>query len=253
MKGKITFIQILLIIVLLLSGFEYFKDRMDKSESHNDFQKLQEEVSERSDKTDIILKSEKDDMGMLIKYKDLYNRNNDLAGWVKIDGTNIDYPVMHTPQSNAYYLHRDINREYSSAGTPVLDFQCDTVNMSDNMIVYAHNMKNGTMFHDLLNYSDEKYYSDHKIINFDTLYEQGRYEVFSVIVTKVGSADEFKYYEFVDFKDKDEFNKFISECKRRTLINTGIEPLYEDRILTLSTCSYNTDNERFVVFARKIS
>ena len=109
------------------------------------------------------------------------------------------------------------------------------------------------MFHDLLNYSDEKYYSDHKIINFDTLYEQGRYEVFSVIVTKVGSADEFKYYEFVDFKDKDEFNKFISECKRRTLINTGIEPLYEDRILTLSTCSYNTDNERFVVFARKIS
>ncbi len=250
MKGKIALIQVLLIFTVVMVLINVFEDSGDKSKSKNEFVSLKEQIEVVGMETENEEPSYTQD-GMLTKYMPLYQRNNDFSGWIEIEGTKIDYPVMHNTQSNAYYLHRNFNREDSSAGIPFLDFQCTLNPRSDNMIVYSHNMKNGEMFHDLLNYKDINYYKEHTTVKYDTLYETGRYEIFAVTRTRVGASNEFKYYEYIDFKDETEFNLFIKRALEKSLYDTGITPVFGDKLLTLSTCSYNADNERFVVFCKK--
>ncbi len=248
MKGKIALIQVLLIFTVIMVLINVFEDSGEKSKSKNEFETLKEQVEVIDTEVNEISYEEN---GMLSRYMPLYQRNNDFSGWIEIEGTKIDYPVMHNTQSNAYYLHRNFNREDSNAGIPFLDFQCMINPRSDNIIIYSHNMKNGEMFHDLLNYKDINYCKEHNKVKYDTLYETGDYEIFAVIRTKVGSANEFKYYNYINFNDEADFNAFVNTAIERSLYNTGVIPVFGDKLLTLSTCSYNTDNERFVVFCKK--
>ena len=252
MKGKITLIQILLICVLVICSYLVVDNLIKKERDKVGFEKIKNEVATISPVTSDEPLTEEIKQQRLNVYKDLYERNNDTVGWIRILGTQIDYPVLHNTQSNAYYLHRNFEREYSSSGIPFLDYQCKSDATSDNTIIYAHNMRNGTMFHDLLKYADKSFYDTHKTVEFDTLTDLGTYEVFAVIRTKVGSKNEFKYYDFVEADSPAEFDSFVSECISNSLYKTNIIPQYGDKLLTLSTCSYNTDNERFVVFAKKI-
>ncbi len=250
MKGKITLIQVLLIFVVIICGVTIAGDIMDKYGEKKKLETVKQELATpaptQSNMTEEEIRAQR-----IGRVKDLYTRNNDTVGWVEIEGTAVNYPVLHNTQSNAYYLHRDVNRQYSSSGIPFLDYQCKGDGTSDNTIIYAHNMRNGTMFHDLLNYADEAFYNEHKTIMFDTATDIGEYEIFSVLRTKVGAKDEFSYYDFIDAKTPAEFDIFVAECIKRTLYKTDIIPQYGDKLLTLSTCSYNADNERFVVFAKK--
>lgn len=248
MKGKIALIQVLLIFTVIMVLINVFEDSGEKSKSKNEFETLKEQVEVIDTEVNEISYEEN---GMLSRYMPLYQRNNDFSGWIEIEGTKIDYPVMHNTQSNAYYLHRNFNREDSNAGIPFLDFQCMINPRSDNIIIYSHNMKNGEMFHDLLNYKDINYYKEHNKVKYDTLYETGEYEIFAVIRTKVGSSNEFKYYNYINFNDEAGFNSFVNTAIERSLYNIGVIPVFGDKLLTLSTCSYNTDNERFVVFCKK--
>ena len=190
--------------------------------------------------------------GILTRYHALYEQNNDMAGWIRIDGTVIDYPVLYNSEGNAFYLHRNFKKENSDAGIPFLDYQCDRAGNSDNMIVYGHNMRNGTMFHDLLKYANEGFYKEHRYVRFDTVYNRCVYEVFSAFRVKVGSKDEFRYYDFINSTTAGEYDSFVSSCKAHGLYDTGITPSYREKLLTLSTCSYNSGNERFVIVARLV-
>lgn len=190
--------------------------------------------------------------GMLQGYYDAYVRNNDMVGWITVSGTKIDYPVMQRKDSNEYYLHKNFEREYSYSGLPFMDFQCDLTLPSDNIIIYAHNMKDGSMFAALLDYEDKEFYESHKIISFDTNYSRGSYEVFAVFSVKIGAKDEFKYYETTEFESEDEFKKYIKRAEDLSYYDTDAEVNAGDSILTLSTCSYNRSNERTVVMAKKI-
>lgn len=248
MKGKITLIQILLIFVLVICGVNLYKDYAHKRQDEQGFEDLKKvEATQNPDET------ADDEEVRFARYKELYEKNTDFVGWIKINDTNIDYPVVQNKTSNAYYLHRDFEREYSSSGIPFMDFQCDAYATSDNTVIYAHNMRNGTMFHDLLKYADEEFLKNHTIVEFDTRNNTAKYEVFAVIRTKVGSEKEFKYYDFINAKTPADFDAFIKECIRLSIHKTEIIPGHGEKILTLSTCSYNTDNERFVVFARRIA
>lgn len=255
MKGKITLIQILLFCVIGICAFLVIDNAGNKSKEKDEFESIKAEMPTFSPDNNSVDSEELSDEAKeqrLNAYKDIYELNNDMVGWVRIRDTAIDYPVMHNRQSNAYYLHRNIQREYSSSGTPFLDYQCKGDATSDNTIIYAHNMRNGTMFHDLLKYSEKEFYDSHKTVEFDTMENFGMYEVFAVIRTKVGSKNEFKYYDFINAKTPADFDKFISTCISLSLYKTNLIPKYGEKILTLSTCSYNTDNERFVVFAKKL-
>ncbi len=194
-----------------------------------------------------------EDLEILEEYKILYNKNKKLIGWLKIDDTNIDYPVMQTVD-NEYYLRHNINQEYDRNGSIFLDKDCDFVNRSTNLIVYGHHMKSGNMFGKLDLYSDQDYYEEHKYINFDTIYEKGVYEIMYVFRSRIYAEDEivFKYYQFINANSETEFNSYMKEMAAMSLYDTGVTAEYGDELLTLSTCDNYTDYGRFVVVAKKV-
>lgn len=253
MKGKITLIQILLICVFLICSLMLISEHIEKNRDINELDTVIRTAPKQDQAAADNESGAEDSTEKLNKYKSLYELNNDTVGWIRISDTNIDYPVLQNTQSNAYYLHRDFEREYNSSGIPFMDYQCRSDATGDNTVIYAHNMRNGTMFHDLLKYKRREFYEQHKTIEFDTLDELGKYEIFAVLHTNVGVENEFKYYEFINAETSSEFDDFVSECIKRSIYKTDIVPVYGDRLLTLSTCSYNSGNERFVVFARKIT
>lgn len=197
---------------------------------------------------------EVDGKRILSKYVNLYKRNNDFIGWLTIEGTVIDYPVMQSMYDEEYYLRRDFDKEYSYAGTLFIDTSCNVEKPSDNIIIYGHHMNTGKMFHELEEYEDEDYYEKHKFITFDTIYGSGTYEVIAAYRTKIYDEDYtgFKYYEFFDARDSVEFENYVSNSKSLTPYNIEASAKYGDSLITLSTCAYHTENGRFVVVARKM-
>lgn len=185
-------------------------------------------------------------------YAALYEMNQDFIGWLSISGTSIDYPVMQTPDDPEYYIDKDFNGNMDANGTLFLDARCTLV--SDNLIVYGHNMKSGRMFGTLEEYEDEAYYQKHPEICFDTLEEDGTYEIIAVFLSQVYSndSDVFKFYDYTEFHTREVFDAFIDNIKALSLYDTGVEAAYGDSLLTLTTCEYSRENGRFVVVARCI-
>lgn len=186
-------------------------------------------------------------------YKAVYEQNTDTIGWIKIEGTKIDYPVMQRKDEPNYYLKRDFYGNYSDYGVPYVMEECD-VGTSDNLIIYGHHMKNGSMFSNLIYYQRKKlnYYNSHKDIQFDT-FENGdaTYRIFAAI--EAGNDDDILH--FISAENKEVYDKFISECKRRSLFDTGITPQYGDKLITLATCRFDwmgKINGKFLVIAVKI-
>lgn len=194
---------------------------------------------------------------ILKKYYDIYTENNDFVGWLKIGGTDIDYPVMYTPEDEEYYIHKDFDGNYNFAGCLFIDTSSalTQASCSDNILIYGHNMKGGTMFHDLLKYEDEDFYKGHRYITFDTIYETGTYEVIGALRTEIyekNDTSHYHYYEFFDAETKEEFDEYISFVKAGTPYETEGSAEYGDRLITLSTCAYHADEGRYIVVAKKI-
>lgn len=194
------------------------------------------------------------DLTVLKKYKKLYGQNKDLAGWLSIEGTNIDYPVMQTGKKNSdYYLHHDFEKQESDHGTLFLDARNDYVNRDTNLIIYGHNMRDGTMFGGLKSFMDKEYMEQHKEIVFDTIYEKARYEVVAVCLSKVNYQDDqvFRYYNFLNAANKEEFNAFLANIQQLTVFDQTIDISYGDELLTLSTCNSYIQDGRLFLIAKK--
>lgn len=183
------------------------------------------------------------------KYKALFEKNNDFVGWICIDGTNINYPVMWTPNNPDYYLKHSFEKEYSDYGVPYIDEAC-VMGESNNYVIYGHHMKNETMFHDLCNYASKDFYDEHPIIKFDTLFGFGEYQIVAVFRFDTNN-DTFRYNQFTDM-DEEHFKNFMNSVHLRQLYDTGVDAEYGDHLITLSTCEYTYTNGRFVVVAKKV-
>lgn len=177
--------------------------------------------------------------------------NEDLAGWVYIEDTDINYPVMYLSGDSSLYLHRDFEKKKSPSGTPFLDGTCSLTPPSDNLIVYGHHMKDGSMFAGLLHYEEKAFWEAHPAILFHTIAE-GRqiYEVMSAFAVDMAQEGEVLYY-MSDFTDSGQFSSWYEEVKARSLYDTGVTADYSDSFLTLSTCAYHTYDGRFLVVAKK--
>lgn len=191
------------------------------------------------------------------KFEELYRANHDFVGWIKIDDTNVDYPVMYTPNDNErgeHYIHLDFDEKYSASGLPFIDRNCDLKLPTDNTIIYGHNMNSGKMFHDILKYENEDFYSTHKTFTFDTIYGDGEYEVVAMFYAQIlpDASKDFKYYQFVNAGSNEEFMNYIDNIKSMSIIDTGVDVKFGDKLVTLSTCAYHVDDGRFAVIAKKI-
>ncbi len=193
------------------------------------------------------------ELTVLPEYETLYNKNKKLIGWLKIDDTIIDYPVMQT-SNNEYYLDHNFNQEYDKNGSLFMDAACDVVHRNTNLIIYGHHMKSGKMFGNLNSYSSKEYCEKHSTIRFDTIYEKGLYQVMYVFRSRVYNEDEvvFKYYQFFDAASEKEFESNMQEMAALSLYDTGVTASFGDEILTLSTCDSSEPDGRFVVVAKRI-
>ena len=191
---------------------------------------------------------------ILAEYAALYEQNSDLVGWISIEDTRINYPVVQSPDNPNFYLNHGFDKGKTDYGCPYVSEICDVSKPSDNLIIYGHHKKNGTMFSDLKKYRKQSFWEDHKTFRFDTLYEKQTYEVIAVFKTVVytKSANEFRFYRFADAKTPEEFDEYITKCKELALYDTGVSAVYGDELLTLSTCEYSSKNGRLVLVAKKV-
>lgn len=193
---------------------------------------------------------------ILSKYEELHRQNPDMMGWIKIEDTDINYPVMQTEINNpTFYINRNFEKKESVSGIPFIDSRCTLE--SENIIIYSHNMKNGTMFGGLTKYKEEEYYQNHRIIIFDTIYEERKYEIVAVVLSKVyynekSTEETFEFYNHIELDSKEQFDGYMSELKEQSLYETGVSAEYSDNLITLVTCNYHTEDGRLLVVAKQI-
>ena len=252
-------ILMLLIVVLAISSYFFIKELVKNKKETDIFDDLQEiaenpeNTTNENQFTDIFENKEGN-----LSSENTYNLeniakiNSEIIGWIKIDGTNIDYPIM---QNGDYYLHKDIYKNYSSHGTPYLAPFCN-LKKSDNLIIYGHHMKDNTMFSQLEKYKNYNFYLNHKYIKFFTI-ENGRtientYEVMIAFKTIAYSDEGFRYYSYTDFQNYEDYEEFVENCRNLEFYYTGVVGTHQDKYITLSTCEYSQKNGRMIIVAKKI-
>ena len=201
-----------------------------------------------------VIDKEGEPVLVLPEYAPIFERNKDLVGWIRIEDTVINYPVVQTPEDPEYYLHRNFEGEYEYSGLPFIDGSCTIDPASTNIIIYGHNMKNSTMFSRMLDYKSEDFYKEHPYITFNTIYGDGTYEIVAVVLARalyVGE-DGFRYYGMIDASSKEEFDDYMANIHALELYDTGVTAEYGDQLLTLSTCEYSQTNGRMAIIAKKI-
>lgn len=270
MKKETRWSLIVICIICLVSSsglifsikYNQYKER--KAFEELESKKQTENLEEESTETDEVLETEptveepeiKQPI-ILSEYKKLYEENSDLYGWIKIDDTIIDYPVMHTSEDLNYYNHHDWNRNETISGTPFVDGRT-IYGETENTLVYGHNMKDRTMFGSLREYKEKSFYETHKYIQFDTIYEKEKYEIISVSKGIVyydvePPKDEYLFYDHVELDTKEQFNQYVQNIKDNEYFETGVTAEFGDKLITLCTCDYWTENARLLVVAKKIN
>ena len=245
---------VICLLLFAVSVFQIISYYANAHKSEEEFARLAEMTEQAEDMPgeDTDDTGEAEEQSTLERYRELYNLNNDMAGWIRIDGTQINYPVMYTPDNPDFYLKHNFEKEYSDYGVPYIAEQCDPIEPSDNVIIYGHHMKNGSMFTGLMEYEKKAFYKNHKTIRFDTLTETAEYEIVSVFRTTVYGGTGFPYYLFSNAEKPEDFTGYVKRCKSLAFYETGVTAEYGDKLITLSTCEYSRTNGRLVVVAKKI-
>lgn len=267
-KALYTVTLILLLAVFAFSGFQVVNYFMESKAQADEFEKLQQLKDSATQATEATQPTETDptetepteteeteptEPQILPDYSELYKMNTDLAGWITIEGTEIDYPVMHTPNDPNFYLKKNFSREHSQHGCIYAREECDINDPSDNITLYGHNMMDGSMFAGLHKYTEKEKWEENSLIIFNTLYEYHTYKIFAVFKTTATVGRGFSYHRFVDAATEQEFNEYVETCKELSFYDTGITPVYGDKLIALSTCEYSDANGRLVVAAVRIS
>lgn len=259
MKKKICIMLIAVFVALLGTStyfiYDYYRQANELSELYDSLAEVVDQA-QKSDEAnepaeEIPYNEEKT---ILPEYAELFLQNMDMVGWIKVEDTNINYPVMHTPDNPDFYLKHGFDKGYTDYGCPYVQENCDVQLPSDNVIIYGHHMKNGSMFADLEKFKSEDFYKEHKTISFNTLTDKCEYEIVAVFKTFVysDSPESFKYYRFVNSETSEQFDEYIAKCKELSLYDTGVSAQYGDKLITLSTCEYSHTNGRLVVVAKRV-
>ena len=247
---RIKLVLLAIFIMAFIAGicyigyYMYSKDK-DKKDNENILENIE------IDNTNVTpQKTEK-----MLKLEELQKENNEIIGWLEIEGTNINYPVLQA-KDNDYYLSHNYKKENSRAGSLFLDKDFDLVNGSSNYLIYGHRNTQGLMFEDLLKYDNEDFYKQHKNIKFTTNQEDAIYEIMAVFYSRVYYKSEknvFRYYYFVNAETEEEYNQYVDNAKKVSIYDTGMTAQYGEQLLTLSTCEYSQKDGRFAIVAKKVN
>lgn len=268
-KTMFTIVVLVLLAAFGISGFMVVNYLADGKQQENRYDELSQiangtqetteapettaETEEPAGTTEATQPTEATEPGMISGYKEIYELNNHTVGWIKMEGTQMDYPVMQTPDDPNFYLYRNFDKKDSARGSIYVREVCDVNEPSDNVTIYGHNMADGSMFACLHSYINKSAWENNSLIFFDTLNEYHTYKIFAVFKTSANLGQGFSYHQFVDAENEAEFDEFVSTCKELAFYDTGITPVYGDKLICLSTCEYTLDNGRLVVAAVRIT
>lgn len=190
---------------------------------------------------------------LLANLQELKQQNSDLVGWLTIEGTEVDYPVLQT-DNNDYYVNHNFKKQSNELGSIFLDKDCSIEKPTANFLIYGHRSNGGQMFETLTKYKKEDFYKEHPTFEFATLEEVSKYQIIAVFQSQVylKSQDVFKYYFFKDAENEEEFNNYIENVKKLSLYNIAETAQYGDQLITLSTCDYHVEDGRFAIVAKKV-
>lgn len=249
-KWTSKLLTLIYLFVFLYSGFalvKYLYTYYEASKSLKEVQEIYETTLETLEEEPELQGTLTEDLlskySIRPQFEDLQAVNKQIVGWISVDGTKLNNPILQT-DNNDFYLDHNFKDDYSRAGSVFMDYRNDVTDMSRNTILYGHAMKNGTMFGSLKNYLQQDYANAHSIIYLDSLYEGYDVEVFAAYETTI----DFYYIE-TEFTTDESFLQFIEEVKERSVIQMDVEIGADDKIVTLSTCkdSVMSDDHRFVV------
>ena len=178
-----------------------------------------------------------------------------MIGWIKIDDTDVDLPVMQREGDNSYYLKHDLDGNWDDLGLPYLDYECD-IQQSRHLILYGHNMGVGdtVRFSSLQNYREPEYYQEHPVIELDSLNGGQYYKIVAVyaITTRESDGDVFHFNQYVNFVDDAAEQEYLDEVAKRAFYTTGDYARADERLLTLCTCTYEMSDARLLIMARPL-
>ena len=254
-NDKIRLIALGVCLIVFLASLIYIVNNKLQSVNNG---KLSEELSGLYDPDATTgLKVEGYPEDYIPGFEALYLRNPDIAGWVKIPDTKLDYAVMQAEDNDKYH-RTDIDLKPNDWGIPYVDFRVDQSKPSYNTVIYGHNMNDGTMFGYLQAYKKLSYYQQHPLISYNSVYRKDMYKIFAVVVCKADDPD-FDYHNFIDSDDDAAKNEYIEKIMERSIIKTTVDVKATDRLLTLSTCDYtfrdpdtNKLIARLVIFSRAV-
>lgn len=265
-KGKLLILRIVLLFIMIVCLIPVGRSCCQSIQHEKQLRKLrsfQEEGAEAENtagegkegsRETEAEDDEKNTPEIAEKWKGLYAKNNDLVGWLVVEGTKIDYPVMQC-EDDEYYLNHNFDREEDKYGCLFVKSIADVNTPGTNFVIYGHHMKDDSMFGDLDKYESESFYREHGRISFDTLYEERTYEVIASFRTQITEGENdagFKYYQFYQADTEEEFRYFYENVKEMSIYDTNATAEFGDTFLTLSTCSGYAANGRFVVVAKRI-
>ncbi len=239
-KNKLKYIIVTICVLAIIGGISYFIYQKYKGNSSEDIYK------------DIKVDESEPNIN-IAKVKSLQQENAEVKGWIHIDNTIIDYPILQSPD-NEYYLKHNYKKEESKYGSIYLKNKCDISNNNSNLIIYGHNLNDDQMFNTLLKYEDKNFYDTHKTIKIATDSEEHDYSIICAFKSRIFYQDEtdvFRYYNCINFENEDQYNEYIDNCKKIQLYDTGISANYGEQLITLITCEYSQENGRMVVVAKR--
>ena len=245
MKKAIPFLIVFFAAMFLLSGFLLIREVHMQQKAVADFEELSVLISTQS--TEETPETEATEPVFHRNLELLFARNKDCIGWITIADTQVNYPVMHTPTEPERYLRRNFDKKSSTAGVPFLDGTCTL--SCDNLIIYGHNMRNGTMFADITKYTDEAYFSAHPVMELETADGLFQFSVFAVVRLKADDS----WYAFHTVQTEADYANAVADIKARALYDTEIAPAFGNRLLTLSTCYGANKSDRIVVIGAEIT
>ena len=234
-------IYIILLSILIYSGIKIFKWYKDKTNNN----KIVEQI-----KSTVIVEENNEDgneNGYTVDFNKLKEQNNETIAWIKVNNTNVEYPVVKAT-NNSFYLNHSFDKSKNSAGWIFADYKNKFDNTDKNIVIYGHNMRDGSMFGSMLNILDAKWYEneEHTNITLSTENEKCIYKVFSIY--KIENED---YYIKTEFKNDNEFEEFVKNLKKRSIKDFNVDISKDDNILTLSTCA-NNNKYRIVLHSVRV-
>lgn len=267
-----TILYIIFMTIIIISALYIFKFYKMSNEATEESQLLNEidlETQEKANNSsnDIETKNNEADGNAskniennnietterMLKVKKLQKENDDIVGWLEIEDTNINYPVLQG-DDNEFYLNRNYKKEKSEKGSIFLDAKYNWNIQSNNLLIYGHNIINGLMFQDLLKYESQDFYKKHPNIRFTTEKDDKEYEIISVFKSRVyykAEKNVFRYYDFINVETENEYMDFVKNAKKASIYDIEVTAKYGDELITLVTCSYHIEDGRFVVIGRE--